>query len=147
MYVSEGAPPIAEDASPIRLSQISGPNPPHVAPGERLRIRVKGSVEAPNGVSHIAVGVRMRSLPREEIVFAAHTAHCGLTLPDRGAFDLEIDVQMNVAPGTYRAQAVVWDLGTRSELTRGPSTLIAVASHASATGPVFAAPRMRFLDP
>ena len=70
----------------------------------------------PNGGPDAAVGVRVRVLPREEIVFAAHTATCGLELPDQGPFELEIDLQMNVGPGTYRAQAVAWDLRDR---TRG----------------------------
>ncbi|HJU67741.1 MAG TPA: ABC transporter ATP-binding protein [Gemmatimonadaceae bacterium] len=145
MYVGEGA-PRAEDASPIQLTAITGPVPAHVGPGERVRLGVRGVVVEPNGGVDAAVGVRVRVLPREEIVFAAHTSGCGLPLPKQGSFDLEIDIQMNVGPGTYRAQAVAWDVRHGRELARGPSTLIGVDSQRSALGLVFSAPRMRFLD-
>jgi hypothetical protein len=146
MYVSDSAPSDDEDSSPIQLTAITGPVPARVDPGERLRVGVRGAVLHPNGGVNAAVGVRVRSLPREEIVFAVHTAGCGLTLPHQGPFDLEIDLQMNVGPGTYRAQATAWDLRDRRELARGPSTLISVRPHAFATGLVFASPRMRFVD-
>ena len=146
MYVSDATPSDNEDASPIQLTAITGPDPAHVAPGDRLRVRIHGAVLRPHGGANAAVGVRVRVLPREEIVFAANTAGCGLSLPEHGPFDLEIDLQMNVGPGTYRAQATAWDLRDRRELTRGPSTLIGVGPNASATGLVFASPRMRFID-
>jgi len=145
MYVSEGAYTGHEDA-PIELTAITGPFPDHVAPGERLRLAVRGAVLRPNGGVDAAVGVRVRVLPREEIVFAAHTGGCGLTLPDHGPFELEIDLQMNVGPGIYRAQAVAWDLRKGRELARGPSTLIGVDTQRSALGLVFTSPRMRFSD-
>jgi ABC-type polysaccharide/polyol phosphate transport system ATPase subunit len=146
MYVSQGAPQPDEEPSPIELTAITGPEPAHVGPGERLRLGVRGSVLKPNGGVDAAVGVRVRVLPREEIVFAAHTGASGLTLPESGPFELEIDLQMNVGPGTYRAQAVAWDLRKGRELARGPSTLIGVDSNRSALGLVFSAPRIRFLQ-
>jgi ABC-type polysaccharide/polyol phosphate transport system ATPase subunit len=143
-YVSEGPPPADDDSSAISLTAISGPFPPRVEPGERVRIQVHGVVLRSDDAS-VTVGVRVRSLPREEIVFFAHTAGCGLKLPDHGSFDLEIDLQMNVGAGLYRAQAAAWDLSDMRELSRGPSTLIGVGSRPSAVGPVFASPRMHFL--
>lgn len=145
MYVADAAPVVAE-TSAIELTAITGPVPAHVGPGGRLRLGVRGVVLEPNGGADAAVGVRVRALPREEIVFAAHTGGCGLTLPEQGPFELEIDLEMNVGPGTYRAQAVAWDLRRGRELARGPSTLIGVDSERSALGLVFSAPRMRFVD-
>jgi ABC-type polysaccharide/polyol phosphate transport system ATPase subunit len=145
VYVSQGTPNGEGNESPIELTAITGPFPDHVGPGERLRLGVHGAVLRPNGGVDVAVGVRVRVLPREEIVFAARTDACGLELPHHGPFDLEIDLQMNVGPGTYRAQAVAWDLRQGRELTRGPSTVIGIDSERSAVGLVFAAPRMRFL--
>jgi len=144
-YVAEAAPAVAE-VSTIELTAMTGPVPAHVSPGGRLRLGVRGIVLEPNGAADAAVGVRVRVLPREEIVFAAHTGGCGLTLPEQGPFELEIDLEMNVGPGTYRAQAVAWDLRKGRELARGPSTLIGVDSERSAIGLVFSAPRMRFVD-
>lgn len=145
-YVSESAPVDDAGGSPLQLTAIIGPSPSHVVPGDRLRIGVRGTVVRRNGAVNAAVGVRVRALPREEIVFAAHSGGCGLTLPEHGPFELEIDLQMNVGPGSYRAQAMAWDLGEQRELTRGPSTLIAVGPNPSVLGTVFVAPRVRLLD-
>jgi ABC-type polysaccharide/polyol phosphate transport system ATPase subunit len=145
-YVSEAAPPEEHTDSPIRLSEIAGPFPSQVAPGDRVRLRLCGMVAQPGDGARITVGVRVRALPREELVFVAHSAGCDLAMPPSGPFELEIELQMNVGPGSYRAQAAAWDLRDLREIARGPSTLIGVGPHAAASGMVFAAPRMRFLS-
>jgi ABC-type polysaccharide/polyol phosphate transport system ATPase subunit len=144
-YVSEGTPPSEEGDAPIRLSEIAGPFPSQVAPGDRVRLQVRGTVLRAADGARPTVGVRVRMLPREELLFVAHSAGCGAPLPDAGPFELEIELQMNVGPGSYRAQAAAWDLRDLREIARGPSTLIGVGANASASGTVFAAPRMRFL--
>ena len=144
-YVTEGVPVADDDSSPIHITGLEGPVPSHVAPGERMVMRVQGLVRSSGNGANATIGVRVRQLPREELVFVAHSAGCGLTLPEGGPFELEIDLQMNVGPGLYRAQAAAWDLGDLRELSRGPSTLIGVGSEPAASGLVFASPRMRFL--
>jgi hypothetical protein len=144
-YVSEATPQGELFDSPVHLSEISGPFPSQVSPGDRVRLHLRGHVlRAVNG-SKPTVGVRVRMLPREELLFVAHSAGCGLQLPDVGPFELEIELQMNVGPGSYRAQAAAWDLRDLREITRGPSTLIGVGAEGSASGMVYASPRMRFL--
>ena len=137
----------AAAAAPLRLHSISAPSPAHVRPGERVRLRLRGEVTEPGAGHSTAVGVRVRSLPREEIVFAAHSGGLGVALPERGAFELEIDVCMNVGTGLYRAQAVAWDLVNQCELARGPATTIAVEDAPGSAGPVWADPRIRLLSP
>jgi hypothetical protein len=110
-----------------------------------VRLQVRGTVLRAADGARPTVGVRVRMLPREELLFVAHSAGCGAPLPDAGPFELEIELQMNVGPGSYRAQAAAWDLRDLREIARGPSTLIGVGASASASGTVFAAPRMRFL--
>ncbi|MGQ0713953.1 MAG: ABC transporter ATP-binding protein [Gemmatimonadaceae bacterium] len=144
-YVSQGVPADRSSSSAIDLTAIDGPFPPNVGPGERVRLHLRGAVREPGIGERTTVGVRVRALPREDIVFFAHTAGCGLQLPESGGFDLEVALQMNVGPGLYRAQAAAWDLRGMHEIARGPSTLIGVGPSASASGPVFAAPQMRFV--
>jgi len=146
-YVSEGTPPSEDADAPIRLSGIAGPFPSQVAPGDRVRLHVQGTVLRAADGARPTVGVRVRMLPREELLFVAHSAGCGVQLPDAGPFELEIELEMNVGPGSYRAQAAAWDLRDLREIARGPSTLIGVGAHASASGTVFASPRMRVLRP
>lgn len=144
-YVSEGTPPSEHTDSSIRLVEIAGPFPSQVSPGDRVRLHVRGEVLRPVDGSKPTVGVRVRMLPREELLFVAHTAGCGLPLPNEGPFELEIELQMNVGPGSYRAQAAAWDLRDLREIARGPSTLIGVGAEGSASGMVYASPRMRFI--
>ena len=144
-YVSEATPPSEHRDSPIHLSDIAGPFPSQVGPGDRVRLRLRGEVLRGENGSRPTVGVRVRMLPREELLFVAHSAACGVQLPESGPFDLEIELQMNVGPGSYRAQAAAWDLRDLREIARGPSTLIGVGPDASASGMVFASPRMRVL--
>jgi lipopolysaccharide transport system ATP-binding protein len=144
-YVSEGTAPDEHGDSPVQLSAIAGPFPSQVSPGDRIRLHVRGHVLPPVNGAKPTVGVRVRMLPREELLFVAHSAGCGLELPDEGPFDLEIELQMNVGPGSYRAQAAAWDLRDLREIARGPSTLIGVGAEGSASGMVYTSPRMRFL--
>jgi ABC-type polysaccharide/polyol phosphate transport system ATPase subunit len=148
MYVADAAPDEELSEAPVRWLGIEGPSPDHVAPGARLRVRVRGEMqpERADGMD-VSVGVRVRALPRGDVVAAAHSARCGIALPERGPFDLEIDLQMNVGPGSYRAQAAAWDLRGGREVARGPSVLISVDPEPTATGVVFTAPRMRLLAP
>lgn len=134
-------------AAPVRVTGLSDPCPVGVRSGQRVRLRLEGTVTEPDGGANTTVGLRVRALPQEELVFITHSAGCGVVLPHLGAFELEVDLQMNVGPGIYRAQAVVWDLTDKSERMRGPSTVIEVEREPSAIGSVYPHPRMRLLAP
>jgi lipopolysaccharide transport system ATP-binding protein len=131
----------------VRLDSISEPEPSHVRPGERVRLVIRGEVTEADGARGAAVGVRVRSVPREEIVFTAHSGASDVTLPQAGPFQLEIDIAMNVGPGVYRAQAVAWDTTRKRELARGPATVIGVEPRPGSAGPVYGDPRIRLLAP
>jgi hypothetical protein len=133
------------DALPIRLLSLSPPEPASVNPGGRVCLRIRGTVAAPGSATTMSVGVRVRSLPREELVFLAASDAAEIELPQSGNFDLEIDVQMNVPPGMYRAQAVVWDLPKFKEVTRGESVFIVVGGTRVNQGRVYADPRFRLM--
>ncbi|HUF70604.1 MAG TPA: ABC transporter ATP-binding protein [Longimicrobiales bacterium] len=142
---ADGPAPSEASPSPIRLTGVSEPDPAAVEPGERVRVRVRGVVADGTG-EPATVGVRVRSLPREDLVFVAHSAACGVGLPGSGPFELEIDVRMNVAPGTYRVQPVVWSVRGGRELARGDATLVVVGGASAANGRVFADPKIRLLS-
>jgi hypothetical protein len=114
-----------------------------VEPGERIDFRLRGLMT--EGDAGTVVGLRVRSHPKEELMFIADSS--GIRLPARGEFELAIEVQINLVPGTYRAQAVAWDGADRRELTRGPSVVIGVGGAATVRGRVFADPRVRLVEP
>jgi ABC-type polysaccharide/polyol phosphate transport system ATPase subunit len=148
VYVGEQAPE-GEHPAPaaLRLDAISEPVPAHVEPGGRVRLVVRGEVTEPGGGKDRAVGVRVRALPREEVLFIAHTGGTDVVLPHVGPFEIEVDIAMNVGPGVYRAQAVAFDLIKKGELTRGPATIIGVEKAWGSAGLVFGDPRIRLRSP
>jgi ABC-type polysaccharide/polyol phosphate transport system ATPase subunit len=133
--------------SPVQITGISAPTPVHVPAGGRTIVRVQGQVLHPERSRTVTVGVRVRALPTEQLVFTTNSADCGVALDAAGPFELEIELQMNVGAGTYRVQGVVWSLSDRAEWTRGPSTLVSVAGSPTCYGPVYPSPRMRLLVP
>jgi hypothetical protein len=94
-----------------------------------------------------AVGLQVRALPDERLMFGVHHLACGVALPGEGAFDLEIDVAMNVGPGVYRALGFVFDRAANRELARSASILFKVERGPGEYGPVHVAPRMRLVTP
>ena len=132
---------------PVRLDALGEPIPSRVQPGERTVFRLRGAILDSATVTESAVGIQVRALPDERLVFATHTAACGVALPATGAFELEIDVAVNLGPGAYRALGLVWHREERREWARGPSTLFQVERAATSLGPVFVAPRMRLVSP
>lgn len=145
VYVATATPGEASSSSLVQWSALEGPTPAHVPPGGRVRLVLRGTITSEISTRDLSLGVRVRSLPREEFVFAAHSAGCGVALPNNSPFGLELDLQMNVGPGTYRAQAAAWDMRTAREVARGPSVIISVDPDPSASGVVYAAPRMRLI--
>ena len=144
---SAGVPGEPDDEAPVRITSIAAAGPTDIEPGQRIRLRIRGIVSEPGCAARASAGVRVRALPLEELVFIAHSAAGGLRLPELGEFEIEIDVRMNVSPGSYRAQAVVWDLQSRRESTRGPSVIIGVGGPHVQDGRVFADPRFRSIEP
>ena len=89
------------------------------------------------------VGVRVWALPEERVICAANVRMAGVLLPTDGTITLHIALQMNVGPGLYRVQAVVWRASDGSEWWRGPSIVVRIVGSPLANGPVFLAPSFR----
>jgi lipopolysaccharide transport system ATP-binding protein len=142
-YVGRSEEVPSDAPAPVRILTFDTAQPPVVEPGQRIAFRIRGLLT--EGLDGTVVGLRVRSHPKEELMFIADSS--GIPLPAHGAFELAIDVQMNLVPGTYRAQAVAWDGADRRELARGPSVLLSVGGAATVRGRVFSDPRVRLVDP
>ncbi|MEO8576519.1 MAG: polysaccharide pyruvyl transferase family protein [Gemmatimonadales bacterium] len=57
------------DAAAVTLSRTSSPEPATVDPGERIRVRIQGTVNTENAGTAVSIGLRIRSFPSEEPVF------------------------------------------------------------------------------
>ena len=109
--------------------------------GERITLRLRGRVvgEMPAG---LAVGVRIWSLPNEEIVAGANELASVLALPREGPFAVDIELSLNFAWGTYRLQGVAWDRAARSDWARGPSILVSLSGREGSLARVWVDPRV-----
>ncbi|HVF40402.1 MAG TPA: ABC transporter ATP-binding protein [Gemmatimonadaceae bacterium] len=135
----------AAGTAAIRLDAISVAEPPSVEPGERVKLRLEGEIVGDGIIGNVNIGIRVRVLPTEDLVFTAARDGRELGLPANGKFEIEVDVRMNVPPGSYRAQSVVWTSADGSELTRGPSTIIGVGGTTIGGGRIFVDPHFRLL--
>jgi hypothetical protein len=137
--------PAAGHDVPMRVAAITTVNGDQVRSGERLALRVTGMVDDVPGARRASVGLRIRALPSDEPVFGTDSVACGIHLAP-GAFDLAVDLQMNVGAGLYRAQAFVYRPDDEREWAAGPSALIRVERSPVSFGRVNLLPSMRLLS-
>jgi ABC-type polysaccharide/polyol phosphate transport system ATPase subunit len=97
-----------------------------VVSGAELRIDLGCQVRDQGWAEPESVRLRVRVAATGETVFEAGTDQLGAQLPRMGAFGLSFSLQMNLAPGIYLVESLVWDrMMTRVSFT-GPSTNVEV---------------------
>ena len=118
----------------VRLESIAVGASEPVISGGRVRLVIRGSGPPRSGMSRV-VGVRVRSLQTGGILYVSGTETHGLELP-MGAFELEVELEMNVAPGIYAVESAVWAPRRDADSRNGPTALIHVSGGPSFTGTV-----------
>jgi lipopolysaccharide transport system ATP-binding protein len=131
---------------PVTVQSISGDEVTAIGSGERITLRIRGTVDQPEAAEQACVGIRVRRLPGETVIFSTNNDYCEVALPDRGPFELDLEIQMNVRRGLYRVQAMVWGREEGIEWQRGPSHLITVEKHRPFYGEVNLLPNMHLLE-
>jgi ABC-type polysaccharide/polyol phosphate transport system ATPase subunit len=121
--------------SPLHLEELRLP-PGDIRSGGRMRFTVRGVV-AESGLPDSIEGVvvRIRSAQTGQSVFVTSTARIGAPLPASGAFELSVELQMNVQPGIYGVDVAPWDRYRGSQLD-GLHGYLQVQPGADFTGPV-----------
>ena len=113
--------------------------------GERVVLHLCGDVSSEMPPT-LAIGVRVWSLPSEEIVAGANALATVLGLPTQGRFAIDVELSLNLGPGIYRLQSVAWDRATKSEWHRGPSVYVTVKDREGSLARVWLDPRIRMRD-
>ncbi|HEY9449691.1 MAG TPA: ABC transporter ATP-binding protein [Gemmatimonadaceae bacterium] len=112
--------------------------------GDRVRFRltgtVSGSISGPRSCS-----LRVRAMNTGKTLFAATTQQCGITLPEDGPFEIELELQFNVPHGVYSIETSVWDRATHRDVARGPAVTLQILEGQSFFGSVHMQPSMRLL--
>ncbi|HEX4936532.1 MAG TPA: ABC transporter ATP-binding protein [Gemmatimonadaceae bacterium] len=134
---SAGAPP-----SPYELTALTTTAASAIRAGDRLPLVLTATATGLEGAGAAIVGVRVWRLPEERVVSATNARAAGIALPTTGTFRLHVTLQMNLGPGLYRVQGVVWRDGDAREWRRGPSLVVRVEESPVNFGTVFLDPTM-----
>lgn len=115
------------------IRKLELPDGPRVRSGERLRLRAEAhTAERHEGDTIEPLAIVVRSSQTGAIVAAVGTSTCKLTIP-HDPTRIEASLQMNVPPGVYIVETLVWDRRASVPLEKGPATMIVVEE-----GPAFA---------
>ena len=111
----------------IRFERIDSPDgQTTLGSGEELSVVVTGTAaldEAPEGwspafrVKNAATGVDVHSITGPQR---------GIPLPIRGPFEYHLTLQMNVQPGRYSIEPIIWNAVTNHTVLRGPRLKVEV---------------------
>ena len=125
---SDGA---ASQATAVTFDSLALESPLPVRSGERALFRMTGTVgrEATDAASRDCT-LRVRALSTGRLIFSATASDCGATLPEHGSFEMDLDLQFNVAPGVYGLEIAVWDAATRRDVVVGPGVTVQVEAGA-----------------
>ena len=123
---SRNSNPASSHASVLRFDALSLESPVPVRAGERALFRLSGSVAASGDVESRDFLLRVRALSTGRLIFSASARDCGAPLPASGAFEMDVELQFNVAPGVYGLELAVWDDETRRDVVSGPGVTVQV---------------------
>jgi ABC-type polysaccharide/polyol phosphate transport system ATPase subunit len=133
------------ESCPVELTSLRFDSQGPVRSGDWARLTVSGRIAALEIGALEPVGVRVIATSTGETLFASSNTRCGTPLAP-GPFELEIDLQMNLAPGIYLVETVVWDQIRETEAARGPSTCIEVVEGVGFYGTVQLNLRLRLRE-
>jgi hypothetical protein len=126
------------------IEMVSSGEPPRS--GESTRFRLRGSVDASKEGPR-SCAIRVREMNTGKTLFAISTRECGVELPEKGPFEVEIELQFNVPPGVVSVETSVWDRTTHRDLARGPSATLQLMEGMKFAGTVHMQPRMQLVEP
>jgi len=121
---------------PVRLESCTLLHDGVIRSGERVRLRITGTVLRPFTEKLEPVGIRVRALHNAETVFATSNTRFDIVLPAVGPFAVEVGLQLNVPEGNYAVETNVWDPIRHREAAHGPMIRVAVQPGISFYGSV-----------
>lgn len=110
----------------IRFDRIWSPDGLAVESGQEITILVVGNAalaEAPEGWSP---AFRIKDAVTGADVHSVTGLQRGIPLPVQGEFEYQLTLQMNVQPGRYHVEPIVWNAVTNHTILRGPQLPIEV---------------------
>jgi len=93
-----------------------------------------------------AVAVRVRALATGKLIFATSTSRLNVALPQSGAFEVDVTLQLNVPAGRYLCETVTVDRVQSIDLAMGPVVRLDVLEGKSFWGTVQMNPVMKLSE-
>lgn len=115
-----GSTPSADNEARIRFDRVSALAGQAVASGQDITIVVTGTADldaAPEGWSP---AFRIRDADTATQVHSVTGLQRGIPLPVRGEFEYHLTLQMNVQPGRYTIEPLIWDAVSNETILTGP---------------------------
>lgn len=117
----------AEDAGMIRFDSTELlQDGDEVEPGGRIVLRIKGEVLAPIPNNVEPLQIRFRSLRNGLVMFYTGSRRLDFPLTTPGRFDARLELQCNVAPGSYALEIVSEDTVARKDVAAARALMIRV---------------------
>jgi hypothetical protein len=113
-----------------------------VRSGEVIGAKLHCIVRRDGWVEPETIVVRVRSAQTGESVFETSSGRLGVELPAFGAFEIDVELQLNVPPGVYMLESAVWDQQIGRSSFTGPIAYVEVRGGDEFTGPVQMNPRL-----
>jgi hypothetical protein len=133
---------------PIRFRDITVVGGDGVRSGEHVAVHLAGAIApGPADSRRPSVRIRVRAVHTGEVLYWTTSTFCHLELPDRGDFEMTVDLQMNLPAGVYTLEASVWSDVQEREIAPGPVAAIHVLPGANFYGTVQLNPRFAVADP
>ena len=130
------APETTDTTCPIRIHRMKGPEDAAVRSGEYARLRVTGDVTGLLGDIE-PLRITVRAAQSGQVVYASgFGGELSARLPRSGGFDVEFELQMNVAPGIYLIETEVSNRRSGLRMLAGPSAYLQVTEGSSFRGTV-----------
>jgi lipopolysaccharide transport system ATP-binding protein len=119
---------------------------PVVQSGERVTLRVSGSITGALSEHAEPLAIRVRSLRTGSVVYVSGSRRLHAPLGELGPFDVELSLQANLPAGNYLVEAGAQDLLTHRDFASAPSVLFRVTDAGSFRGSVQLNATMRLAE-
>ena len=113
-----------------------------VPSGERTVVRIRGNVRETLGEHVEPLLVRVRSLKTGRVLFLTGSRRLGLDLSQAGPFDVQLELQANVPPGSYLVEVAAEDTVAGKDIAAAPSLMLRVGDPGTFRGSVQLNPRL-----
>jgi len=116
----------AEASGPIAFRSAVILDGADIRSGDWCTVRVEGVVHGHVAPTIDPLLIRVRSLTTGKVVFVSGLRQLGLELPQGRGFVANVQLQANLAPGSYLIEAASLDTLTRQNLAHSPATMLRV---------------------